>query len=264
MSSFGTANSRVPSVLFFQTSRFIFLLVGLVGLSFLLPLELSAEQPEGQRSIGDYRRDVKTFMKLSKSDDKPTQRNAIFNLCALHYELVKDSRFRTSTQVQSFRVVVAGRLEAYSKDHSKELKKQKAAQLKRERLARKHQRSDSSQQELSSASSVEVADQAQEETIDQDEAIYQSALQSYDSLSQLSGGPAQVFDYAAPRMGAPWDNGALLVNLIQNTIDPDVWRDNGGNASIHYYQPGRVLVINASQKTHEKTEDLLWKLRRLN
>ena len=263
MSSFGTANSRVPSVLFFQSSRFI-LFVGLVGLSFLLPVDLSAEQPAGQRSIGDYRRDVKTFMKLSKSDDKPTQRNAIFNLCALHYELVKDSRFRTSTQVQSFRVVVAGRLEAYWNDRSKELKKKKAAQLKRERLARKNHRSDSSQQGLGAEPLVAGVEQAQEEAIDQDEAIYQSALQSYDSLAQLSGGPAQVFDYAGPRMGAPWDNGALLVNLIQNTIDPDVWRDNGGNASIHYYQPGRVLVINASQKIHEKTEDLLWKMRRLN
>ena len=243
----------------------MFLFVGLVGLSFLLPVELSAEEPAGQRSIGDYRRDVKTFMKLSKSDDKPTQRNAIFNMCALHYELVSDSRFRTSSQVQSFRAVVAKRLETYSKDRSKEFEKQKAAQLKRERRARKNQSTDSDYQELSSTSD-DVAEQTPEQTPEEaeDEAIYQSALQSYDSLAQLSGGPAQVFDYAGPRMGAPWDNGQLLVNLIQNTIDPDVWRDNGGNASIHYYQPGRVLVINASQKTHEKTEDLLWKLRVLN
>lgn len=249
------------SVVNFQAGFVV--LLGLVWLSLVVPTELLAEHPPmDQRSIGDYRRDVKTFMKLSKSDDQPTQRSAVFNLCALHFELVNDSRFRSSPQVQSFRVVVANRLEAYANDVTKQLKKERAAGRKSEKSSQLSGRSqvvDSKSENLESILSTD--DLEQEET----DAIYQSALQSYGSLAQLSGGPAQVFDYAGGRMGgSPWDHGHLLVNLIQNTIDPAFWRDNGGNGTIHYYQPSRVLVINGSQRIHEMTEDLLWKLRAAN
>ena len=37
------------------------------------------------RSTGDYRADFKTFMKLSKDDDEQIERNAVFNLCQLHF-----------------------------------------------------------------------------------------------------------------------------------------------------------------------------------
>lgn len=244
-----------------QLSFSLCLLVGLSVACFILPAEaIAGHQDVNQRSIRDYRRDVKTFMKLSKSEDEQTQRNAVFNLCALHHELVSDSRFRTSTQVQSFRVVVANRLEGFAKRQTKEFKKAKLASSK---LARERQ---AKVRNESLASEPEENLEARNDTAHKDEAqvVFQSALQSHDLLAQFSGGPAQVFDYAGGRRGAPWDNGQLLVNLIQNTIDPASWRDNGGNGAIHYYQPGRVLVINGSQRVHELTEELLWKLRAAN
>lgn len=234
----------------FAINRFCFVLVGLSCFCFVWTSLCLAEQPANQRSIGDYRRDVKTFMKLSKSEDTQIQRNAIFNLCALHYELVSDSRFRTSTQVQSFRVVVANRLEGYSKEQAKAQKR-----LAKKRDQKRQHDSDIEESKSDSSQSVEQTE---------DEAVYESALRSYESLSQFSGGPVQVFDYAGGRLGAPWDNGLVLVDLIQNTIDPSFWRDNGGNGTIHYYRPSRVLVINGSQRIQEMTEDLLWKLRAAN
>ena len=243
-----------------------FLLFGLAVLCFVLPARaLADDRGVNQRSIGDYRRDVKAFMKLSKSKDEQIQRNAVFNLCALHHELVTDSRFRTSTQVQSFRVVVANRLEDFSKQQKKKFKKQRSAELKRARANQSRPQPKARNEELAYGAEAGAKENLETKTesaeTDESQAVFQSAVQSYDSLAQFSGGPAQVFDYAGGRMGAPWEGGLQLVNLIQTTIDPDSWRDSGGNGAIQYYQPGRVLVINASQRVHELTEDLLWKLR---
>ena len=225
------------SRVFLGTLVMIFLLI------FVLPAQGTAEDRIGnQRAIGDFRRDLKTFKKLSKSPDPQTKRNAVFNLCALHHELVSDCRFSTSTQIQGFRVIAANRLKGFLKEQNRELKKQKL-------------RADA----MGNDEALAV-----DKHLDEDEAVFQSALQSYGLLGQFSGGPAQVFDYAGGRMGAPWDNGQQLVDLIQNTIDPAFWRDNGGNGVIHYYQPGLALVVNGSQRIHEQVEGLLWKLRAAN
>ncbi len=229
----------------FSRSSIVF--CALAGIFLLItesPAQAVAEHRDvDRRTIGDFRRDLKTFMKLSKSQDAQTQRNAVFNLCALHHEVVSDSRFHTSQRIQGFRVVAANRLKGFVKEQSREFKEQNL------------------EADTQSGDTIQAVDEHQAEN----EAIFQSALESYELLGHLSGGPAQVFDYAGGRMGgAPWDNGQQLVDLIQNTIDPAFWRDNGGSGAIHYYQPSRVLVISASQRIHDLTEDLLWKLRAAN
>ena len=129
--------------------------------------------------------------------------------------------------------------------------------MKRARIAARKEKKVKQDQKVETQSpSPPAATDADKEN----QAAFQLALQSYDSLSQFSGGPAEVFDYAGGRMAAPWDNGQQLVDLIQNTIDPAFWRDNGGSGSIQYYRPGRVLVINGSQRIHELAEDLLLSL----
>jgi len=45
------------------------------------------------------------------------------------------------------------------------------------------------------------------------------------------------------------DRAKDLVDLITSTIRPDVWRDNGGTASIRYYNGN--LIISAPQSVHE-------------
>lgn len=44
-------------------------------------------------------------------------------------------------------------------------------------------------------------------------------------------------------------NGESLVKLITDTIQPDIWRDNGGTASISYFQ-GK-LIVTAPRSVHE-------------
>ncbi len=213
------------------------------------------------RSIGDYRRDLKKFMKLSKNDDDQLQRNAIFNLCALHHELVFDPRFKSSDQIQSFRVVVAKRLNGFAKEVKKAKLVEQRNDKKQNRILGDQGSSQSSAGFENYQNTGEPNSNDQSNDDQEYEAMFQSASQTYQDLGQISGGPNQVFNYAGGQYGSPWDHGDELVALIQNTVDPDGWRDNGGNASIHYFRPLRVLVINASQRTHDKTEDLLWMLR---
>jgi hypothetical protein len=82
---------------------------------------------------------------------------------------------------------------------------------------------------------------------------------------QLGGG-------AAPRAGGPAgpagagaggiiDYGPELVDLIQATISPATWDINGGNGSIAYYSPLRVLVVSAPGTVHGQVGDVLGQLR---
>lgn len=230
-----------------------------VGFSFSVE-DTKTNQNSECRSIREYRLDVKTFMKLSKRDDAQIQRNAIFNLCELHWELVNDPRLETNQQVQGFRVVIANRLEAFAKEVEKQ-------QLRSARLAWQNRKNGSdetrNEETRSNAPPTErkVSDSAGPSHVDEGEAMYQSSSDAYYSMGQLTGGPNQLFGYAGGRLGPPWDHGPDLVNLIQNTINPDFWRANGGNGVIHYFRPLRVLVIGASTQVHQDTLDLLYKLR---
>ena len=91
--------------------------------------------------------------------------------------------------------------------------------------------------------------------------MYHAASDSYNSMAAMSGGPNNLFNYAGGQFAAPWDNGQNLVDLITSTIDPTFWRQNGGNGTIHYFQPLRVLVIGATTRVHQDTDELLRKLR---
>ncbi len=257
-------------VAFFRPSLRAFvgcLVLGAISASagFSSPVSLRVEESETEyRSIGEYRRDVKTFMKHSKSSDSQLERNAIFNLCELHRELVSDPRFHSNQQIQGFRVVVANRLETYAKDVKKE-------QLRAQRAAKNARKESSSveQEDVDSgpdSTSVAQSDSFQgsplpDPTAAEQDEMYQSSADAYHSLGMLSGGPNQLFGYAGGHLGPPWDHGQELVDLIQNTINPDFWRANGGNGVIHYFQPLRVLVIGASTQVHENTLDLLNQLR---
>jgi hypothetical protein len=53
------------------------------------------------------------------------------------------------------------------------------------------------------------------------------------------------------------DYGPQLVELIQRTIRPDVWDVNGGEGSIVYFRPLRVLVVTAPGEVHGQLGGLL-------
>ncbi len=84
--------------------------------------------------------------------------------------------------------------------------------------------------------------------------------------------------YGAGNMGAipmsmagptPLQGGAViadfdtLMNLIQQTIDPDSWLQAGGTNTINQYPATLSIVVSAPQTTHERITDLLESLRQL-
>lgn len=212
----------------------------------------ASESTASHRSIREYRLDVKTFMKLSKSKDAQTQRNAIFNLCELHWELVTDPRFETNQQVQGFRVVVAKRLDGFVKDFRN--------QQRREYRKTKAGNADDTDGEPD-VNGLAVVDGHENSDARTEQEMYAASSDAYSLIGQFAGGPNQLFGYAGGQLGPPWDHGPELVALIQNTIDPSFWRENGGNGVIHYFKPLRVLVVGATTQVHHETLDLLYKLR---
>ena len=224
-----------------------------------------------QREIGEYRADLKTFMKLSKSDDPQVERNAIFNLCTLHDEVVRDTRFIENRMLQGFRATAAKRLDGYAKDVEKQSLRE-ARDKKRSQGSSARVSNDGSAvtDQTADTESAEIGDDNgafnEEEglNVGDDVAIeaFQFASASYYSLGELSGGPNQMFNYVGGRFAPPWDHGPELVALIENTINPSSWQANGGSGAIHYFQPLRVLVISSTQRVNDNTLDFLNTLRR--
>ncbi|MEM8733226.1 MAG: hypothetical protein AAGG44_03330 [Planctomycetota bacterium] len=78
-----------------------------------------------------------------------------------------------------------------------------------------------------------------------------------------SGAPMSMGSPGAIGGGAAMADFDTLMNLIQQTIDPDSWLANGGTSTILPYPSNLSLVVSAPQTTHEKITDLLESLRRL-
>ncbi len=224
------------------------------------------------RSIGDLRRDLKAFMKNSKRDEEPEIQNAaIYNLCQFHRYVVCDPRFQESQQIQGMRVVAANRLEDYKKEFKKrKLRAERKRKSKGEAASKTKQRSgqrmesDKSSNTNGDASSKITDGAASSEGNPNDSDafdIYDAASSAHHAMSSFSGGPGQVFNYAGGHFAPPWDHGEDLVDLIENTINPQFWRNNGGSGSIHYFRPLRVLVIGASAQLQDEAVELLYRLR---
>jgi len=73
-------------------------------------------------------------------------------------------------------------------------------------------------------------------------------------------GPAGL--QQALRPGGPPDYGQQLVELIQRTIAPASWDVSGGPGTIHYWRPGRALVVRQTDEVHERIGDMLKQLDR--
>ncbi len=55
----------------------------------------------------------------------------------------------------------------------------------------------------------------------------------------------------------------VLIELIQNTIEPQTWRKMDGPATIEYFKQGKSLVVYQTAENHEQVQELLNALRRL-
>ena len=101
---------------------------------------------------------------------------------------------------------------------------------------------------------------------DKNEAQHELAAPKTHVLAQQvapPGGAAPGAQPAGPLAGAgpTFDYGPDLVDLIQRTISPATWDINGGNSSIVYFSPLRVIVVTAPGTVHGQVGDVLGQLR---
>lgn len=223
----------------------LLILVLSVGWSFA---QTNDESTNADRPIPEMRKDMKAFIKRSKSRDEVEKNAAIVDLCVLHRQVVSDSRFEENPSLVNLRAQIANRLKKCQQDIE-------LALLRAQRDADKKAK----------ASNDNVADSMlldAEMEMNLDYELAEELSQQLHVAGQLIGGPSQVFSYANGNFGP--GNAQDLIRLIETTIDPGSWRTNGGNGRMFFYQPACALVVSASMMTQDRMYDLLRQMRQLN
>lgn len=205
------------------------------------------------KQVGDYRKDLKAFVKRTKNKSDFTQRfGAVVDLCQLHQQIVADPRFGENLQLKGFRAVAADRLIKCRREIEVEMKRRQRYLDKISKLETTKQRG-----KLTKSKDQFPSEQTFDQFLDQ------IAAEDMQTLTQITGGAIRVWSHIGGSFGANGicDFGPDLVSLIENTIQPDSWRSNGGAGVIFYYRPLRILVVSASSQVHDNVTDLLNQLR---
>lgn len=204
---------------------------------------------KNNRPVGDIHKDLKAFMKRSKSDDSTEKCAAVYDLCALHREIVMDARFRQNHVLQSYRSIARDRLKRCLRDYE-------IAESRAQRKAKKRNRKGADDQ-----NDILMMDRELEK-LGPDYVIAETLSEHLHAIGQVTGGPSQVFTYANGNFGP--GSAQDLIRLIETTIDPDSWEVNGGNGRMFFYRPACALVVSASADVQDRMGDLLRNLRRLD
>lgn len=183
-----------------------------------------------QRPFHEIRGDMRTYMtQESQAKTELARAKAVRGLCVLYKEVARDPRLLESDTLESYKVIMWGRLTRVKK------KLEQIESIKARREGRKPP-SDNEIAARKAADSMASTVAAQVE------------LTAY-SL----GGPARLFADAGSGGGAAVaDYGTALIDLIERTIEPDFWDVNGGPGSMFYYQPLHALVVRATAEVHRE------------
>jgi hypothetical protein len=190
-----------------------------------------AEEPVG-RAVKALRLDTAKAISRSREYEISEMTAPILDLCRLHDELVRHPKYSDGGVLVGCRARISTRLTQIVRDLQK----------------------------------ISVDSSSREE-----EAGY-SFLEKHAATSYfherhlrmagfLAGGPAGQFQWMSGNFAPGDENAAALISLIQQTINPDIWRNNGGDASITWWQPSQVLVVNADSMTQDRIQALLIGLR---
>ncbi|MFO0821495.1 MAG: hypothetical protein U1A77_26360 [Pirellulales bacterium] len=218
-------------------------IVWLFGLG-IGPLSLPAQTVDAAEpaSLVELQREIRqTLRKEAQATTLVDRTAAIYELCALHREIVADPRFRSLELLQEMRREVASRLVKVQAD----LKRR----IHRERIEKR--------------------------PLDPHEELLRSMADHWSLIGSVQGGPAEF--WASQRwitgdavggagrggQGVP-DNGQGLVDLIQATIHPGFWDVQGGPGTMIYYSPLRCLVVRATAEVHGDVGGLVQGLRAAN
>ncbi len=199
--------------------------------------QLSTSAPAGRRPYHEIEAELRQLMRGQVQARTEADKAAIvMQQCALHAELVCDTRLETSVALKSYRNELAARLRKTASSMKQQLKRAAVAGS----IAKSNQVVAA---DLESSAEVEASLTATLQLTD-------FALASPQQLF-ANGGAAQQ------DLG-----GAALVELIERTLHPQFWDRAGGPGKIVYYAPLQCLVVRATSEVHERTGNALGELRK--
>ena len=180
------------------------------------------------RSFQAIHDDIRAAMKIESTSRSEVDRAAaIVKLTVLHREIMLHPRYEDSDTLKEYRAKVWSRLTRVKKELKRQADRQGGSRTVADPELAKYEKEDAK----SSAGA---------------------------SSNQLAG------KVAAGRAGGRpiRDHGQELIDLIERTINPEFWENNGGPGTIFYFQPLHALVVRATAETHENLADILQQLRR--
>jgi hypothetical protein len=195
----------------------------------------AAAQPRPLYEINREIRELCRKDSYAKSDEERAA--AAYEMTVVYREILADPRYATSTTLKGYRGRLWSRLTTIKKD----------ALTKMRREARMQKKADLSDETL--LADVSSASQA--------------LADHYALIGATAGGAAGIFSQAGAGGGGVGaaDFGPELVDLIQQTIQPEFWNVNGGPGSIFYYRAWHCLVIRATSEVHHQIGGVLGAVR---
>jgi hypothetical protein len=191
----------------------------------------------------ELRNAIRETMRREATTDDPAERaEAIRELTGLFTEIRRDTQLAQDERK---------RLHALVWSRLTRIKKELKAKIAREQRSAKRVRPKADDTILLDAQA--------------DQQLVAAMGQQFSMASQLTGGPAAVVARCGEAFGGrpgTADYGEELVELIERTIAPETWESAGGNGSIYYFYPLKVLVIRQTGEVHGHTSGLLDGLRR--
>lgn len=196
-------------------------------LCILTLIGIISEDTKAARTFQEINREIKAWLNAEATcENRFEQTDCVYGMVELYSEIMKHPKLATSPTLNGHRVVLRGRL-IHVRD-----------ELKR-KLAR--------------ASRVGESDY---------EGVLMNSLMDQMRLADsLGGGVTSGLGLGGHAGAAELDSARQLIELIEATIDPNVWRAGGGESVAIYYAPLHVLVVRANSNVHAKVALLLAKIR---
>lgn len=207
--------------------RIIFVKQIAKSLGVLFVLFLMNSTAIGARTFIEINREIKAWLNAeSTSNSQFEQADCIYAMVELYSEIMQHPKLPISPTLNGHRVVLRGRML-----HVRDELKRKLLRAERSGV------------------------------VDKGSLLVNSLMDQMRLADLLGGGVTSGLGLGGNAGAAELDSARQLIDLIESTVDPNVWESKGGQAVMVYYPPLHVLVVRANSNVHAKVALLLAKLR---
>ena len=198
--------------------RIIFVKQIAKSLGVLFVLFLMNSTAIGARTFIEINREIKAWLNAeSTSNSQFEQADCIYAMVELYSEIMQHPKLPTSPTLNGHRVVLRGRMLPVRDELERKL-------LRAERRG----------------------------VVDKGSLLVNSLMDQMRLADSLGGGVTSGLGLGGNAGAAELDSARQLINLIESTVDPNVWESKGGQAVMVYYPPLHVLVVRANSNVHAK------------